>query len=175
MKFAIQISIVLLIMGSFIWVVLNARWESTYVVQEEYGGHTYIMRLAPSPLWAKPPLPSFEEFDDHFSSSALNQGGRITVHNKWSWWILDLFSIWLIASGFITPILLIFYRKHKTLGVFARVGVGLIISASVCFLLWLSIGGWGPPSPLLFGILGLTGGGIWAFRFHEKIKSEQDI
>ena len=59
----------------------------------------------------------------------------------------------------------IFSVERVALGVIARIGAGLIAAAILCFLLWVAVGGWGPPSPLVFAVIGLIGGGIWAVAF----------
>jgi hypothetical protein len=150
---------VLFVTGTLIWMAFHGRWESSFIVQEDLGSHSYLMDLDSQPLWDKPSAPTFADFTQHFSGSSLPTTGKITVYNKWDWWLIDVFMIWLIGSLVIVPLSLLVFRRDRALGVFARVGAGLIASAFACFLLWLALGGWG---------LGLVGGCIWATAYAKK-------
>ena len=43
------------------------------------------------------------------------------------------------------------------------IAIGFVTAAAACFGLWLLVGGWGPPFPLLFAFLGI-GFGIYLGR-----------
>ncbi|MEM7147162.1 MAG: hypothetical protein AAF591_18745 [Verrucomicrobiota bacterium] len=168
MRRLLPIIVALFFVGTLVWMAFHGRWGSAYTLQEEQGSHSYLMDLSSRPLWDRPSAPTFADFTQHFSSSSLPDTGEITVYHKWDWWLIDVFMIWLIGSLVIAPISFLAFRRDRALGVFARVGAGLIASALACFLLWLAVGGWGPPAPLLFGIIGLVAGGIWAASYVKK-------
>ncbi len=154
--------------GTLTWMAFHGRWESAYVVQEDHGSHSYLMDLSSRPLWDRPSAPSFADLEQHFSGCSLPDTGEITVYHKWDWWLLDVFMIWLVGSLVVAPISFLAFRGDRAVGVFARVGAGLIASALACFLLWLAVGGWGPPAPLFFAVFGLAAGGIWAAAYAKK-------
>ncbi|MEM7790385.1 MAG: hypothetical protein AAF546_03195 [Verrucomicrobiota bacterium] len=168
MRRLLPVIVSLFLVGTLVWLAFHGRWESAYILQKEQGSHTYLMDLSSRPLWDRPSAPSFADFAQHFSSSSLPDSGEITVYHKWDWWLLDVFMIWLIGSLVIAPISFLAFRRDRALGVFARVGAGLIASAIACFVLWLAVGGWGPPAPLFFAIIGLVTGGIWAAIYAKK-------
>ncbi len=168
MRRILPIAVALFFTGTVIWMAFHGRWESAYIVQEDHGSASYLMDLTSRPLWDQPSAPSIADFTQHFSGSSLPNAGAITVYHKWDWWALDVFMIWLIGSLLIAPLAFIIFRRERALGVFARVGAGLIASALACFFLWLAIGGWGPPAPLFFAVIGLIAGGIWAGVYAKK-------
>jgi len=127
------------------------------------------MDIESSPLWSRPSNPTFDDFEAHFSEIELPDGGVISVYNRWGWWIIDLTMVLLVGFLIFTPASFLSATRNKPLGVFARIGAGLIISALSCLLLWLIVGGWGPPAPLVFAVIGLFGGGMWATIYSKKI------
>ena len=170
MRRLLFIIITLLLVGTVSRKSFEGRWESCYSTP----GGNYLMDLDSQPLWKRPNSPSFTEFTGHFSNTSLPGSGEISVYHKWDLWLLDVLMIWLIGSLVITPISLLASRKDPALGVFARVGAGLITSAITCFLLWLIFGGWGPPAPLFFAFIGLGAGGIWAAAYAKKAKKKAE-
>ena len=169
MRRLLFIIVILFLVGTVSWKAFDGRWESRYSTQEG----SYLMDLDSQPLWDRPSSPSFADFTEHFSSTSLPGSGEISVYHKWDWWLLDVFVIWLIVSLVVTPISFLASRRDPVLGVFARVGAGLITSALACFLFWLVVGGWGPPAPLFFAVIGLAAGGIWASAYAKNVNSEQ--
>jgi hypothetical protein len=159
-----QFLIGLFLVGTIVWAVYNGQWQSAYVVQRVTGEHQYLIDLDSTPLWSPPPAPSFADYSEHFTNDGdpLPSQGKIRVYHMWDSWILGIIMIWLMGFLAITPIAFLFFRRDLALGALARVGAGLIGASLACFVLWLLVGGWGPPAPLLFGILGLIVGGIWA-------------
>lgn len=155
---------------TLIWKAFDGRWESRYATNEG----SYLMDLDSIPIWDKPSPPSIDDFIEHFSGSFLPSAGEITVYHKWDWWLVDVFMVWLIGSLVIAPISFVAFRRDRFLGVFARVGAGLIASALVCVLLWLVFGGWGPPAPLFFAVIGLVAGGIWGTAYARKAPTNKN-
>lgn len=79
---------------------------------------------------------------------------------KRDWMILDfLVCVWAITAAFGIVYLL---ARPKRPDVFlhgvACIAAGLTGSAALCVLLWIILGGWGPPSPLFFGVVGHVAG-----------------
>ncbi len=164
MNRALQLLILLFFAGTIVWGVFNGAWQSAYVVNGDMGEHQYLIDLESLPVWSQPNPPSFTDYSERFTSDGepLPTGGKIEVYHKWDSWILGIIMIWLMGFLAITPLIFLFFRQDLTLGAFARAGAGLIGAAIACFLLWLLVGGWGPPVPLLFGIVGLIVGAVWA-------------
>ncbi|MDA0835755.1 MAG: hypothetical protein O2955_02850 [Planctomycetota bacterium] len=167
------IIVALFFVGTLIWMAFHGRWGSAYVVLEDIGSRSYQMDLNSQPLWDQPSAPTIADFTQHFSSRSLPDTGEITVYHKWSSWLLNVFMIWLFGSLVIAPVSFLIFRNDRALGAFARVGAGLIASAITCFLLWLAVGGWGPPTPLFFAVIGLVAGGIWAAAYAKKTPTAQ--
>ena len=176
MKKVFTALVLLFLFLSLLWAVFNGIWEAAFVTQADYGEHRYLMDLDVSPIWSTPDSPAREEFISHFStkSEPFRETGRIEVYHNWSWWILNLIMIWLVGALVISPISMLCFRTDRWLGVLGRVSTSLIFSSALCFLLWLAVGGWGPPFPLGFGILGLIGGGIWSATFLRKLKQNSE-
>lgn len=153
--------------GSLIWFLFHGVWEAAFIGQTEQGHHRFLIDLGPSPVWDAPEAPTQEVFSARFETSATQfpDHGRIEVYHKCSWWLMDLFAIWLVGALVLAPIALFFYRKDKLLGVLGRVAAALLGGAAICFALWLVVGGWGPPLPGLFAALGLGFGVVWSLVF----------
>ena len=176
MKQAFTTLVLLFLFLSLLWSLFHGIWEAAFVVQADYGEHLYLMDLDVNPIWSAPDSPARREFVSHFSngSEPFPEEGRIKVYHKWSSWILNLITMWLVGALVISPISMLFFRTDRWLGVLGRVSTSLIIASAVCILLWLVVGGWGPPFPLGFGIVGLIGGGIWSGIFLKKLKQNSE-
>jgi hypothetical protein len=160
------IVISLFLVSSLGWQVFNGEWESKYITQDN---HQFIIPLEASPVWKQPQAPSYQTFQQTFSDNQIPTEGKITVIHKWDWWFTHLFIIWLIGSLVLTPLVFTQLRKDRSIGIFLRLGAGLIISSLLCLGIWMIFGGWGPPAPLFFSFLGLFGGAIWAYSHHTKL------
>ena len=69
---------------------------------------------------------------------------------------LALASLFFGAFSYVRP------TGRRSLGVFLIrwVAASIVGAAAACIVLWLLVGGWGPPSPLFFACIGLVVG-IW--------------
>jgi len=133
------------------------------------------MALAVQPIWSRPATPTREDLVSHFSGGEepFPAEGVIIVRHKWSWWFFNLVMTWLLGALIISPMALIFFRNDALLGTVGRIGATLIGGAFVCFLVWLLIGGWGPPFPVGFAAVALVIGAIWSWRFLQRKRSKR--
>ena len=159
--------VALFYMGTLFWMTFHGRWGSAYVVETdtlegEVALHRFLMDLDSRPLWDPPHAPARSAFEAHFSRGSLPDGGVITVFHEWDLWLHGVLAAWWVGSLLIVPVSFLVYRRNRALGSLARLGAGLVVAALACLLLWLAIGGWGPPAPLFFGVMGLLGGSLWA-------------
>lgn len=158
-------------LGCCAFVITNGRWEG-HLIQANYG--TWIVALDRAPIWAPPPEAVYATFQKDFKDSekfpAEDASGFIIKRVlKDDWMILD-FLLYLWPVTVISGLLYYATRGRKRdfvlhLGLFA--GIGLTAGAVLCVGLWLLFGGWGPPAPQFFGILGLSGGivgGLVSFK-----------
>ncbi len=78
------------------------------------------------------------------------------------------------VSSAICGLLYLVFRKNKNESDLALhyalyIALGFIAGATICFVLWLLIGGWGPPFPFIFALAGL-GFGIYLGKTRWKSK-----
>jgi CHASE2 domain-containing sensor protein len=80
------------------------------------------------------------------------------------WTFLDFtLYLWAVAAVFGIIYLCIHRRpRDPILHVALCLGATLTVAALICFLLWLVVGGWGPPAPELFGGLAILLGLFFA-------------
>lgn len=157
-------------LGVMLCVAWKGRWEGRLVD----GNQTWIVDLGTAPVWDPPPNPSYEQFQIVFTVSeglpAKDTPG-VTIRRKLKldWMATDLLLyLWYatVANG----LLYLALRRERTdrilhLGLW--MGLGLTAGAAFSFGLWLIVGGWGPPLPWFFGIMGLLIGiivGLRSFR-----------
>lgn len=159
---ALRVLFLLTIGGGMALVFTRSPWEGHLRV----GSHTWILRLPPAPLWASPTVPPYRQFRETFEElpPSNTPGQEIRPVLKWDWMVLELLLyLWVTCGAFGLCYVLVRGRQrdpilHGGLGV----GIGLTAGAAGCFLLWLALGGWGPPLPILFGMGGLSAGALGA-------------
>ncbi len=130
------------------------------------GSSTYIIDLDRSPLWSPPPSPDYAAFKSTFDDLPSSKPAEFTITrvHKWSWTLLDLALLFLLI-GLISALVYFPLRKRlhdPVLHYAGWIGMGLAGSAILCFVLWVLVGGWGPPVPLLFTVLGVVSGAVVA-------------
>lgn len=158
-------------LGYVALVACNGRWQGN-LIQTNYG--TWIVDLERAPIWSPPPEPVYTTFQKDFKNSEnfpTEDDSSFTIKRviRVDWMIVDLL-LYLWPITVINGLLYYFTRGRKRdfvlhLGLF--VGIGLTAGAVLCVGLWMLFGGWGPPSPEFFGILGLAGGilgGLVSFK-----------
>lgn len=143
-------------LACFVFVVTQAQWESRL----EYAGGAYIIGSARAPLWSPPPRSSYSDFQEAFSESEgfpPEPAATVVLALKWDWMLLDaLLGLWAVTG--LGSIFYLGNARHRVLRVAAFAFLGLTAGACATFGLWLVFGGWGPPMPELFGLIGLAVG-----------------
>jgi hypothetical protein len=139
-------------------VAWNGRWEGQLLESNS----TWAVDLGRSPIWSPPPTPSFERFQKAFGShrdfaGAFNPNYKIHRNLKLDWMVVDLLVYLWPATMFSGLCHLIGGKKHRDFVLYLgfTACIGLTTAFVSCFGLWLMVGGWGAPSPALFGSLGL--------------------
>lgn len=154
--FALVLALGLSVLAS----IFFADWEAVWEARVDGDTQSYLMDLPNQPLWITPSAPSYADFNQHFSQAPVPREGRTFVRIKWDWMLDGLFTNWLLIFICYGLVHLFSFKQSSSLvaAFFLRVGLGLIGSAAVCILTWVLFGGWGPPSPRLFGIYGVLAG-----------------
>lgn len=136
---------------------------------------TWSIQLEPSPVWNPPSIPTYEQFHSQFDALPKNQaqGTSLTRILKWDWMVVDfLVYFWGITTGVSVVYLGIRAKRRDPVLQFTLwIAAGLTGSAVTCVLLWGVIGGWGPPWPLLFGVVGLILGPIIGAKRYSRISN----
>ena len=104
-----------------------------------------------------------------FSAAALSgwrfrhQVVRTEVRSVAPFLVVGAVATWALLAALLWPIFLL-GRLRPSWGRAMRFSLGLFAGAALCFGLWLVSGGWGPPSPLFFALLGVFLGWRWSRR-----------
>jgi|GEM_PF-2251531 len=148
------------------WLSLHGRWESAYTVRTPHGMRSYLLDIPNHALWNTPAYPTVAAFSAAFpdTETPFPVNGTVTGYHKWDWWLIDLLTVWLVSFAFIVLVGLSFSFKTPAWGALMRVGGGLYLGAGVCVVLWIIMGGWGPPAPLICGVAGIIAGIGWAMQ-----------
>jgi hypothetical protein len=142
----------------------HAYWEASLRIPGR--DVTYLVDIPRAPAWNPPPPPSYARFRRDFNDlpQAEPSGAKIARYHKLEWTLIDG-SLYLWGVAVVTAIgygfARVVGRRDVVLHVVARVAIALTIAALACLALWIIGGGWGPPMPLFFAIVGLSGGIVW--------------
>lgn len=158
---------VALFAASVLLVDSRGRWEG-HLVQSD---GTWIVNLPAEPVWSPPAVPSYQTFRKTFDTlppEATTNTSIVRVF-RFDTAMLDLAFCATIAAGVSGLIYLLIRQgsRDAMLHFALFISVGEVIAAASCFGLWLFLGGWGPPYPLLFALLGFGLGihlGRWQWR-----------
>lgn len=164
-------ALVLALCGAFFYHLLFANWEAVYEIAANEDGERFLIDLPDQPLWSTPAPPPYSDFAARFSSdSAIKPGGRVFVHINWEWLLEGLFLNWLEFFVCYGLVYALGFRKSQSIAAafFFCTGLGLVGGAVVCILFWLVFGGWGPPAPVFFGVIGVLIGSTIGFIHLRK-------
>ena len=149
-----------LLAASFLVVLTFAEWEAYLEHRTGTSTSTMIMALPIRPVWSPPAEPTYEEFRKIFDDlppqmPAGFEKRRVLLYGRA---ILN-FMLLAMASAGICGLLYVITRagnRDVILHYAAYIGIGGVISGAACIILWLAFGGWGPPFPLFFALIGIT-------------------
>jgi hypothetical protein len=133
-----------------------AHWESRLL----RGNETFILDLPASAIWMSPRVPEYSEFEAMFNELPETQPANSTIGNRVRWDSVFLsFAVCVAGIGFIAaPVALFLKNRDNIIYYWTCTAIGLIGGFVSSFLLWIVIGGWGPPFPVFFAVVGLVGG-----------------
>jgi len=134
-----------------------------------HGSTTWLIDLGRAPIWRPPARPIYAEFERKFGRFDLDEnpfppadaaGLAVSRAVKWSFVSVEFFSsLWLltVASSVLYASV---HRRGADLvrSLVTWTAVGLSLAGALCLGLWAAYGGWGPPTPHLFGVFGLAAG-----------------
>jgi hypothetical protein len=152
----------LAVAGGAYFVLARVTWEGRLTVEATGVTRSWLVDLGRSPAWNPPPLPPRERFEAQFHD--VPPGGVITRQVRWNSLELEAaVAVWMIALGF-TPLyeLLRGDRRNPVFQICTRLAWTMPAWVTVSVVLWLTVGGWGPPCCgccLVFGFMhGVTAG-----------------
>lgn len=172
---ALRIAYLLALLGCALVVTFRCSWQGTLTLNN----HTWIVPLGQSPIWSPPPQPTYESFASAFAGSKefparTTPGLRIEREWEATWSALELLlCFWPLSL--ICGCLYFGLRERRQdliLHLAFAAAIGLVPGAIVCFSIWLLFGGWAPPNPLFFGILGLILGVVFGLRTFRRASAE---
>ena len=147
-----------------IWTLSNGVWWGSLF----NGNQTWLIDLPNQPVWSPPDPPGYAEFRRDFNHlpSEQSKGSTIGVELKWDFMLISFFLYLLAVTVLFAVVTLIGPVGQQSFGIYVIRSLALSLSgaAVACFVVWTLVGGWGPPSPLFFGIVGLVVG-IWMATF----------
>ena len=155
----LTLSRVVLVLGGLacaFFVVTEAQWESRL----EHAGGAYIFHAPRAPLWSPPPKASYSEFREAFSGSQgfpPEQSSTVVRVLKWDWMLVEAL-LWLWAATGLASIVYLGDERDWVLRAAVFACLGLTAGALASVGLWVVLGGWGPPMPEFFGVVGLVVG-----------------
>jgi hypothetical protein len=154
-----------LLAASALLVMSRSKWTGHLV----HDDHTSIISLSVHPIWSPPPVPSCETFKQTFKDlpSEMAPGAVVVRVFEYDAAIFE-FVLYGMAAGGICGILYLFTRRggrDAVLHFALSITIGVVAAAAACFILWLVIGGWSPPFPFFFLLLGIGSG---AYLGHKQ-------
>lgn len=157
---------ILLTIGVLGWSVHDVPWETRYTPPG--GSHTYSIVHQPSPLWAPPSAMDVAAFRENWGSAddrpRILDSGRVESVINWEMWLTGIAAFWVIFGGLLWPVFRLGARWERSWARAAGFSLGLLAGSASCFVLWLFIGGWGPPAIPLFAL----GGGFLGWRWSRR-------
>ena len=167
----LRLLFVTLLAASMLLVIARGSWEGHLV----RGNHTSIINLPSRPIWSPPAVPSYGIFRHTFTDLPSEPAYSPTIVRVFRYdTAMFEFVLFATASAAFCGLLYLLTRRggrDALLHYSLFIPLGCAAAAAACVALWLLIGGWGPPLPLLFAFLGI-GFGIYLGRrrwvSHEK-------
>jgi len=156
----LRLLFVALLATSLLLVIARGSWEAHLV----RGDHASIINLPTRPVWSAPAVPSYATFRQTFTDLPSDEASSATIVRVFRYDTAALeFFLFAAASAALCGLLYLLTRRggrDALLHYALFIAVGFMASSAACFALWLLIGGWGPPFPLLFAFFGV-GFGIY--------------
>jgi hypothetical protein len=127
--------------GGTYLILARLEWQARLTT----GWGSYLLNLDRGPAWDPPPLPPRDRFEAAFAN--LPPGGVITREVRWDSLEPEAGAVvWVIALGFTPPYLwLRGGRRAPVFQVCTRLAWTLPAWVGVSVVLWVVVGGWGPP------------------------------
>lgn len=158
--------------GVLAWQVMNVPWETRYYAPGQSRSSVSYVHAA-TPLWAGPSPLSVSQLAALWPAGSelrFDPAGRTETGVHWEFLVVGVLATWALLAGLLWPIFLL-GRLRPSWGRAMRFSLGLFAGAALCFGLWLVFGGWGPPLPLFFALLGVFLGWLWSRRPSESCES----
>lgn len=158
--FLIAVGLMFILLGS------HAPWTARLNPQPL---HTFIMDLPRHPLWSPPPTPTLEHFEDVFASERFSASAAIHVSVDWFKLFFEiLVGLWLMMICIAFVYLVVADRRPDPVlqiscGIAAASTIGVVASV----VLWVILGGWGPPCMEYLLPAGFILGSFVGWRWHQ--------
>lgn len=151
--------------GVLAWQAFHVPWETKYFAPGQSRSSVGYVH-ADAPLWAGPAPLSVSQLAalwPALSDLRFDPAGRTETGINWEFLAEGVVATWVLLAGLLWPVFLL-GRSRPSWRRAMRFSLGLFAGAALCLGLWLAFGGWGPPSPLLFALLGIFLGWRWSRR-----------
>ncbi|APZ91231.1 hypothetical protein Fuma_00817 [Fuerstiella marisgermanici] len=147
-----------------IYSLVNCRWTATLVT---VNSGTCSLHLSRAPIWDPPAAPAYADFANSFPflQDKPAPPHPATVHLEIASSFVH-FALWLWPICCVVAIIYSTLSGHSPdllLDVVWWTAICMTASAALCVLLWIAFGGWGPPDPAFFALLGIIIGPCIAF------------
>jgi hypothetical protein len=148
----------MLLAASVLLVVARGSWEAHL----RRGNQWTIIDLPTQPVWSPPPVPSYDTFRQELTQLPPDMPSDAVIVRVFRYdTAIGELIFFVAASAALCGLLYLLTRRggrDALLHYALFIGIGFVSAAGACFGLWLLLGGWGPPSPLLFAFLGIAFG-----------------
>ena len=155
-----------LLAASFLLAVTCGSWEAHHVTSILGGTNTLILPLPLAPLWSPPSTPPYQAFRDAITDlpAEMPPGTAIRRIARYDDTLFQLIA-YVGTSSLVCGIIYLATRRGRRdilLHYVVSVAGGFVSSVVLCIVVWLIFGGWAPPFPIFFGVLGIASGLLFA-------------
>lgn len=153
-----------LFVAAQIYCLATCPWSASLVPAS---GGNCLLNLPTSPIWSPPETPTYADF----VKSLPSLGGTPepphpprVYPNIGSLFFHFVLWLWLLCVVVAIIYSTLFQRyRDWFLDIVWWTAISMTTSAMLCIILWIALGGWGPPALILFAFAGLIAGPCIAF------------
>jgi hypothetical protein len=143
---------------------LHVAYNSPWLGVMNCGNHTWFIPMENAPIWLQRPPPDYDRFlaavadIPERDTPGLEIDARPEYSHALIFALLGLWPITLVIGILYSGMAGV--RRDPWLRASLGIGIGITCGALLCFVAYTLLGGWGPPYPAEFALVGAAGGGI---------------